>query len=491
MSEKREDSSISGSPMRAETVAALEIGQELEQRLARSLINNLFVLLKTAYLHQQNNAALIRPLEHAQETVEALFLQTREDVFRLRLISNTFFLNDTMIRMDQGTFQNAEFLHVICEELDVGEWEFHKGCGEKDFRAMMVTVVDAVRSDPGSDPSLRRDLGLIQLKPPLPGAVESQSLLGIRQFVLQSYATALAFGMNLVATWRLGKRPRLSAVKRIVQGLLDVVNKDAVTLLGCTRLRAYRKELASHFVNVAILSLVAGRSGGLNKRQLVQVGMAALLHELGAINLPKEMIERTTPLTEAEQEELSKLPLLSVSHLAELGGGGVDSLGRLVSVYENRAHIPAAPVYTTQTIPDGTAAIVAVADAYDHLTCPRMGNTPLRPDQALEEILLNREGKFAEWAVKLLVDGIGPYPIGSLVQLNTGEQGIVIDWPSEGAPANCPSVRLITDREGAPLSARVVVDLSEAGADGRPLHRIQETLDADKEGVDVARFFLD
>lgn len=491
MSEKRQVSSISGSPINTETVDALDIGKEPEQKLARNLINKLFVLLKTAYVHQQNNAALIRPLQNTQETVDALFRHASEDLFRLKLVSDTFFLNATMIRMDQGTFQNAEFLRVICAELDVGEWEFRKGCGEKDFRAMMVTIVDAVRSEPSSGASLRRDLGFIQLKPPVAGAVESQSLLGLRQFVLQTYATALAFGMNMIAAWRLGKRPRLSAVKRIVQGLLDIVNKDAVTLLGLMQLRAYRKDLASHFVNVAILSLITGRCAGLDKRQLVRVGMTAFLHELGTINLPKEIIERSEPLEEAQQKELSRLPLLSVGYLVELGGEGVESLGRLISVYENRAHIPMASIYQAQMVPDAMAQIVAVADAYDHLTCPRMGNTPLRPDQVLEEILLNREGKFADWAVKLLVHGVGRYPIGTLVELNTGELGIVCDWPPEAAPADRPRIRLIKDRDGAPLERHVVVDLSEIDAGEGHLRTVQRTLDTDKEGVDVVRFFLD
>lgn len=488
MSEGRE---ISGFSTDTETLDAFEIGKEREQKLGRKLINNLFVLLKTAYLHQQNNAALIRPLENIQETVNAIFVQTREDILHLRLISNTFFLNDTMIRMDEGTFQNGEFLRVICEELDVGDWEFRNGCGEKEFRALMVTIVDTVRTGTSSGAPLNRDLGLIQLKPRVPGAIESQSLMGRRQFVLHTYAAALAFSINMVALWPQGKRPRLSAIKRIVQSLLDVVEKDAVSLLGLMQLRAYRKRMANHFVNVAILSLVIGRHAGLDKRQLVRAGMTAFLHDLGAISLPPEIVESSVLLGDAEQKELSKLPLLSVSFLAELAGGGVEGLVRLISVYENRAHVPAARTFQTHTKPDPVVQIITVADAYDYLTSPRMGNTSLRPDQALMELLRNEEGKYADWAVKLLAEGIGHYPIGTLVELDTGERGIVFDLPPDGAPVACPIIRLISDRDGEPVEGCVVVDLCEADAEGRPLRAIVRTLDTDEEGLDVQHFFLD
>jgi hypothetical protein len=492
MSEERQIPPITGFHTGMETVDAFEIGKEREQKLARKLINNLFVLLKTAYMHQQNNAALIRPLENIQETVNAIFQQTREDILHLRMVSNTFFLNDTMIRMDEGTFQNAEFLRVICEELNVGDWEFRNGCGEKEFRALMVTIVDTVRSGTGSGAPLNRDLGLIVLKPRVPGAIESQSLMGRRQFVLHTYATALAFSINLVALWPQGRRPRLSAVKRIVQSLLDVVQKDTVSLLGLMQLRAYRKHLANHFVNVAILSLIIGRHAGLDKHQLVRLGMTAFLHDLGAVGLPEEVIQSSVPLGEAEQKELStKLPILSVSFLAELTGGGGEGLTRLISVYENRAHVPDAPTFQMHTEPDPVVQIITVADAYDYLTSPRMGNTRLRPDQALTELLRNQEGKYADWAVKLLAEAIGHYPIGTLVELDTGERGIVFDLPPDGAPGTCPRIRLIRDRDTAPIEGCVVVDLGEADTVGRPLRAIVRTLDTDEEGLDVQHFFLD
>lgn len=465
---------------------ASEIAKDPEQRLARALINNLFVLLKTAYMHQQNNAALIPPLEKIQETLLSLFQHTRADMARLRLVSKTFFLNDTLVRMDQGTFQNAEFLAILSEELDIGEWEFQKGSSENDLRTLMVTIVEGVR---GGSP-LTRSLGTIQLQPRNPTVREAQSLLGLRQLALHAYAVALAFGANMLALWSQGKGPRLSAVKRVLQGLVDVVEKDPKPLLGLMHLGEYRKHAAHHFVNVAVLSLVIARRAGFTKSELVKVGMTAFLHEVGVIGLSRKIIDVTKPLRETEAAELAKLPLLSVCRLAELWAGS-ESLARLISVYENRAHIPSSLIYQTPRDPDPVSEIIMAADAYDHLTRSRLGNAAIPLDQALDLVLANPEGKFAEWAMKLLAEGIGHCPIGTLVELDTGELGIVFDLPVPGARTTCPRVRVIRDQSGAPVPSHVIVNLSETNPAGQPLRTIGRTLDPEETGVNVAYFFLD
>ncbi len=230
---------------------------EREQQLARILINSLFVLLRTAYIHSQNNAALIRPLQTIHKISSIIFEHAGSNMFYLRLVSNTFFLNDTLVKLDQGSYQNASFLHVICEDLGVGEIEFHDGCAEKEFRELMSTVVDSIRKGPSAKDKLKRDLGNIKLKK-APEMGTARTLLDRRQYILRTYALALIFCNSMLETWPAGKRPRTSEIKRLTQNLLDIIEENAATLLGLTQMRAYRKHVANHFVNVAILALIIG-----------------------------------------------------------------------------------------------------------------------------------------------------------------------------------------------------------------------------------------
>jgi HD-GYP domain-containing protein (c-di-GMP phosphodiesterase class II) len=472
-----------------EAVPATDAEQLHEQRLGRKLVSNLFVLLKTAYVHQQNNTALHRPLANIQETVNALFRLTRNSVITLRLAANAFFLNDTLVRLDRASYQNAEFLRIICGELRIETFEFYEGCQEQAFRALMVAIVDAVRSDSPTAGPMVRDLETIYLKPP-PNLL-THKIQDRRQFALQSYALALTFASQLLARWPQAKRAPLSGVKRTVQSLLDVLTDDSITLLGLTQLQASRQHLAYHLVHVSIVSLIIGRHAGLAWPELVQLGMTALLHELGARELPPSLLECTTPLSTTAQEELGHLPLLSIRHLLALPGLGAEGVGRIVSIFENRAHVPHAYPYHTQYTADMWAQIVAVADAYDHLTTSRMGHTALPPDQALSVLLHSQEGRFAPWAIRLLIMAVGRYPIGTMVELDTGELGIVCDRPEEGTPGNRPKLRLITAPDGSLLPTRVVVRLDDTDATGRPLRSIRRTLHSELVPVNVPHYFLD
>lgn len=461
----------------------------VEQQLGRALVNNLFVLLKTAYIHQQNNTALHRPLASIQETTTALFQHTEDDIVTLRPAANAFFLNQTLIRLDRSSFQNAEFLRVVCGEVRIGEFEFYNGCDEETFRGLMQAIIGAVRSGPDNGSKLKRDFKTIYLKPPARLSVGT-SLLHQRQFILHSYAQALAFTSQMLARWSQRKKPPMSHIKRTVQNLLEIIEQDVTTLLGLTQLRAYRQHLATHLVNVAIFVLVIGQRAGLSRPELVQLGITALLHELGAMDLPNACLERVDSLSEKDKEALHSLPLYSVRRLLELPVVGVEGMARAVAVFENRAHLPSTYTYHGRLAVDVRTQILAVADAYDHLTTSRLGKAALRPDQALDVLRHNPDGKFTDWAVKLLITAIGRYPIGTLVELDTGEKGIVVDLPENDAPASRPRVRLISTPDGTPVRDAIVIDLRETTPAGDPMHSIRRTLDPDVVPVNVPHFFL-
>jgi HD-GYP domain-containing protein (c-di-GMP phosphodiesterase class II) len=450
------------------------------------------VLLRTAYLYEQNNAGLIRPLESVRGTIEALFTQAEEDTLSLKLVEDAFFLNKTLIRMDQGTFQNAEFLKVICDELDIGEWEFRKGCGEDEFRAVMKTIVAAVRGSSGTQSVLERDLKTIQLKPRTQ-ATQCRQVLG-KKSMLQVYATAMAFAAGVVAAWASGKRQQLSGVKRVVQRVVGAVNDDPLTMLGLTNLRSYKTHLASHFVNVSIVSLLLARRVGLGKLDLVRVGMTAFLHELGASLLPDETIDAAEPLDDAQSAELDKLPLLSVSCLAEMAGGKPENPARIVSVYESQAYKAGGQPYRGEMLPDVFSEIVSTADAYDHLITSRMGHAALPPHKAIEQMLRAQgDERFARWAVGLLVNEIGSPPCGTLVEIDTGELGIVVGGPALGGIEGYPIIRLIADKNRVPIvGGPILVNLGSNGAGGdQRVHAIRRILTPVGGDGNIPQFFLD
>ena len=80
---------------------------------------------------ERETEALMPPLRNIESTVGSLHEHTGEPQFLLRVNDNTFFMNETLVKLDQGSFQNAEFLQIICDDLDIGEFEFNEVCTEK------------------------------------------------------------------------------------------------------------------------------------------------------------------------------------------------------------------------------------------------------------------------------------------------------------------------------------------------------------------------
>ena len=457
------------------------------QQLGRDLINHLFVLLKNAYLHDHGNDALVPPLQKIQVTTGELFELTSNDVLSLRLVSGTFFVNNSLVRLDQGSFANAEFLRIICADLDIGEYEFHLGLSEADLRAMMAVVIDAART-PGSQ--LRRDFEHLHLKPQV-GVSDDDDIVDPKEAALRAYVTALVEMARIIERWIAGRRPSMSNVKRIVQRLFDTVEQDPVILLGLLQLSDYQRHIASHLVNVGILVLIMGRRIGLERDALVHLTMAAVMHEVGAIDLPPALRDGAGGLDARAVQTLERLPHQTTHRLCQFGGRGRQATPRLVTVFENRGHIAGGNLYQFRAAIGAAAQLIAVADAYAHLTAARLGTPAVRADTALEVLAQNPDGRFAPWAVRLLGDCIGQFPVGTLVELDTGERAVVFDRPAPGAAASRPKVRLLRPGQAGIVAGGEVVDLAQTDQTGRYPRSIRRTLKAQAEAINVPHFFLD
>ena len=96
---------------------------------------------------------------------------------------------------------------------------------------------------------------------------------------------------------RMGKTKGVRKVKRAVQGIVDQVMKNEASLVGLTTLRDYDDYTFTHSVNVCIFSVSLGKRIGLSKLQLYDLGLTALLHDIGKSRVPLEMINKTSPST--------------------------------------------------------------------------------------------------------------------------------------------------------------------------------------------------
>lgn len=207
--------------------------------------------------------------------------------------------------------------------------------------------------------------------------------------------------------------------------------------------------LYAHSVNVCILSIYVGLGLGYNKSNLHELGIGALLHDLGMMKVMGVACEPRL-LDEREYEEIKKHPLYGIDILSKLKNIQEGTISIIKQVHER---------LNGKGYPDGIkgdqmheySKIVAVIDVYEALTHPRSYRKALESHEAIKELLtINASGLFEILILKVLINRIGIYPAGSWIELNTSEIGKVV-LVNEDSPLR-PKVNIIfgPDKERLP-----------------------------------------
>lgn len=280
-----------------------------------------------------------------------------------------------------------------------------------------------------------------------------------RKSAKAAYAGALDLVRELEQAIISGQALSAPRIRGAVKSLIDNVADSRAAMLELAGLKSHDEYTFYHSVNVAILSLALGAAISHDQRFLATLGTGALLHDLGKLSIPTEVINKQSPLTSEEWGELRKHPVYGASMAALTPG--LDR-GATVIVLEHHMRRDGAG-YPPH--PEGRqhigSRVVAVADAYDAMTSKRAYSEARRQDEAMEVLLANAGTALDEALVTVFVRLMGLYPPRSLVRLTTGETAIVLA-SNEGNIA-APVVRIIADAYGAMVTPRDV-DLSTFGS---------------------------
>lgn len=247
-------------------------------------------------------------------------------------------------------------------------------------------------------------------------------------------------------------------VKKTVNDILRRALKDRCVLLHLTEVRGLDSYVFTHSVNVCMLSLIIGLFLKLKKEQLKDLGLAALLHDVGRSKVPQNIMYKPSQLTVKEFEKVKKhtvygyemlktcsqipdtVALAAMQHHERLDGSGYPGgmRGEDVGLF---------------------ARIVAVADVFDALLTDRPFRKAFFPHQAVE-IIVNSSGQFDPDILRVFVENVAIYPLGSVVFLNTGEIGVVVDM-NKGRQTR-PIIRIMYDSDSRKIEFIKEVDLSKS-----------------------------
>ncbi len=172
----------------------------------------------------------------------------------------------------------------------------------------------------------------------------------------------------------------------VVNSFIDIIAQDGVALPAIAIMKNYDEETYHHSVNVCILSLLIGTRLKLNRELLLALGFAALLHDIGKVRVPLEILAKPARLTPVEMEAMKRHPVYGAHALRDLPG--ISRLAMIVA-FEHHANynLSGYPRIGAKKMPHLLTRIVQVADVYDAMTSTRrVYRRPLLREEALKVI---------------------------------------------------------------------------------------------------------
>ncbi len=280
---------------------------------------------------------------------------------------------------------------------------------------------------------------------------------------------------------------------RVVQNMVDLVMVDESIVLGISTIRDYDDYTFTHSINVAILSMCLGRRIGISRTSLHRLGICGLFHDLGKLDIPVEIIRLPRKLNESEFEVVKKHTIYSVAQIIKLQADSDLKSKILLPPFEHHMKFDLSGYpKTPQKKPVSLfGRILTITDVFDAITSPRNYRpTTLTQDQALGYMLEHSGTYFDPILLKAFINMLGVYPIGSLLELDTGELALVIE-AGKADDGTRPKVVILDSDEQGGYKKGEVVDLAESDLKSNAFQRnIVKSLHPSIYGIQPAEFLF-
>lgn len=291
---------------------------------------------------------------------------------------------------------------------------------------------------------------------------------------------------NFIDEIRFGQSLDIQLAKSAVAECVSKLSRNPEAMMFLTRIRQKDEVLNQSAFSVCIYSIVLGRLLGLDGQQLENLGTCGLLHDMGMVTVPEYILKKQGPLTPQEYE-IVKTHTTSGRDI--LMSGRNIFAGSVDVAYGHHENIDGSgyPLGFKGTQTSMNCKIVSIVDKYNAITSSK----PYRPagDHLSAVAILNqlaRDGKLDAKLTSDFVTHMGIYPPGTLVEMNTGEVGIVIE--SNAKQRLRPQVLMVRDGNKQPVSTLVDLAVKTVDDRGRP-YRIMAVRSPGYDGIDLTQYY--
>lgn len=468
-----------------------------QKYLGEKFLIALYRLVSAVKIYQSNNAVLRDCAKEFMDITNQCILEEGELAFRIS--RGQFFLHEEKL------VYQRENINVVKEMLDYFDQRSNPGFnfnpGIKDASVDHALVFARLLNNAAKESEPLAWLSNKLAQGPFPwvrieassGQIKEKNDDELKEMARKTYSYALSsvkeVSQKIVSQGRSGVRK----IKRIVQNMVDFLGDDDSVLLGMSTVREYDDYTYTHSVNVAILSLCLGKRIGLSKVSLSWLGICGLVHDLGKLEVPQEILNKPGKLSPNEFKEMEKHPLKSVSQILKLNAARDLKTKILLPPLEHHMK------YDTSGYPKARrkqpislfGRIIAIADVYDALSSPRIYRPQAYgPDRALS-IMLEGSGKdFDPILLKVFINMLGIYPVGTLLELDTGEKGLVVP-PADDTDKTRPHITLlVSDGQGGYQKGKTVSLAEKDPGTGAFVRNVASSHHPMTYGIQPAEFII-
>jgi len=282
-------------------------------------------------------------------------------------------------------------------------------------------------------------------------------------------------------------------VRRLAQDMVELVLEDESLMHCLASIRDYDDYTYTHSINVALLSMCMGRRIGLSHVLLEQLGVCGMLHDLGKVEISRDILHKPGRLAPEEWEVMERHPLNGVMHILRLNASAEMKSRIALGPFEHHLKLDLTGYPKTRLTRDITlfGRILSIVDTYDALTSHRAYRArTLLPNEALSLMWHRLHRQFDPILLKVFVRMMGPFPAGSVVRLNTGALGVVMG-PDPGSENAGTRILLLEKDDGTGFRKGEILNLTKPNAETEITGQwILSCLSPSAVGIQPAAFLL-
>jgi HD-GYP domain-containing protein (c-di-GMP phosphodiesterase class II) len=428
--------------------------------LGPQLLIRFYGLMRAARLYDVSNQAFQRQLQEFM----ALLLKGLEDEHEISLVTAAgyFYLNNVRVKAQASLLSVYHSLMADFERRQLGGIRFQEEVTLPElerFLQLFMSAEDPILAE--RLPDAVAEASIVHIVPmraqdidveELTQDIQEKESLNERGRARKVFWRAVIGTKKIVLRAVQTGRPDLRQAKRLVQPVVDSIMKNEYSIVGLTAVKDHDEYTYAHCVNVSVLSISMGQALGLPRQALADLGVAALLHDIGKLTVPSEVLQKPAALTPEEWALMHRHPIEGLKMMTRMPGFSTLVLDSMRVCLEHHMNYDRTG-YPEITIPWGQATlsrIVAVADCFDAITAHRAYHKrPRSSFEGLSYMLGPSRVQFDPVALWALVRTVGLYPAGSV--LLTESNHVVLSISPNPNDLRRPHCRLLIQPDGAVL----------------------------------------